>query len=86
MPQLTETELIALTGAKRPSAQKRVLDRHKIRYIERIDGAIVTTWEAVNAVLTPAQAHQEEQPNFDWLKHGTASQKKRPALAAVRAP
>ena len=66
---LTEPEMVQLTGARRSHKQAEVLRRHGIRFIERRDGAIATTWEAVNAVLAPqAAAPTRKGPDFSVLE------------------
>lgn len=67
---LTPEDLEELTGAKRPSKQRRALDQAGIRYVIRIDGAPSTTWDAVNAALAGQRPRSDnaEEPNLEFLR------------------
>lgn len=63
-PQLiTENELQDITGAKMAYKQREVLEKYGIFYIERLDGAIRTTWHHVNNPLNRPKIDTEEP---DW--------------------
>jgi len=52
---LTAEELQRLTGATRYSAQRRELDRRKIRYLTARSGEPLVRWSALDASGKPAQ-------------------------------
>lgn len=64
-PLLSPDDLAELTGLTQPAAQRRWLDRHRIAYTLRADGAPRTTWGAVEAALGVREAGAE--PNLAGL-------------------
>lgn len=64
---LTKEELEALTGRDRPSAQKRILDKHGIFWIERGDGTLAVTLHAVHHPSGQTGQDDVEQ-QLDWSK------------------
>lgn len=61
---LTKEDLVELTGASQSARQAKVLERHGIYYIKRLDGTITTTWEHVNKPYAGNIAPDNE-PDFD---------------------
>jgi len=71
---LSSTELRELTGASIRRLQRRVLDKSGIRYIERADGSLVTTWEAVNSVLCGQEAENDVTVELGWMQNLDSAQ------------
>lgn len=66
---LTCEELFQLTGTRRVSAQKRVLNRAGIAYIEQVGGSIATTWHYVHrAPYAPSIVAEDDGFHLDALK------------------
>ena len=63
MPILTRQEMIDLTGADTPIKQRNVLKKHKIQWIDKADGSVVTTLEAVNHTLIGVI---DDDENYNW--------------------
>jgi hypothetical protein len=61
---LTYDDLCQVTGAKRPSKQKEVLEASGVSYIVRLDGRISVTWYSVNHAHTQGMATQDSD-GFD---------------------
>jgi hypothetical protein len=64
---LTEIEIIDLTGAIRPSAQKSVLDKNGIYYIVRKDKTLRVTWHHIHHPYIHNN-NKSDEPNFDALQ------------------
>lgn len=69
-PLLSDQDLARLTGYERCAEQKRWLQRHGIKYLERKDGTISTTWGMVEAGMIDNTEALE--PNFGALHGKTA--------------
>jgi hypothetical protein len=65
---LTETEIIALTGAKQPKKQREVLNRSGIFFVDRADNGISLTWGHVNNPTATSRLQFDEQPNFGAIQ------------------
>ncbi|MFI2810183.1 DUF4224 domain-containing protein [Microbulbifer sp. JSM ZJ756] len=67
---VTKAELVRLTGANTPEAQKQVLDANRIPYVRRRDGQLSLTWDMVNQAAlarinsTPAANGANLPPGF----------------------
>lgn len=70
-PLVGPEQLKELTGYERPGDQKRWLDRHGIKYAERRDGTLSTTWGLVEAGLIDSGVSME--PDFGALNDGQAA-------------
>lgn len=63
---LTVEELIALTGRRRPSAQRRALRYMAIDHKQRPDGSLVVLRTALDLISRRAQTEsQRTQPNWN---------------------
>lgn len=67
-PLLTPEDLADLTGYSRPAEQRRWLTQHSIRYADRRDGSIATTWGLVEAGMMGQAATATTEPNFKVLR------------------
>lgn len=61
---LSDADLYDLTGYKYPAKQKAILNKNGIKFIERKDGKIRTTWGCVEQ----ANAAAINDPEPDWEK------------------
>lgn len=55
---LSYSELCDVTGAKRHSKQRQVLERSGIRFITRLDGSLAVTWDALNTPTSSPSSYQ----------------------------
>lgn len=70
MATLTADEIYNLTKRRRYSAQCKALERSGIRFVRRIDGFPLTTWESVNAAILGERA-APVSINLDWMHPST---------------
>ena len=68
MSILTGTELFKLTKLKQPKAQARCLAKLGIRALERGDGSLAVTEQAVTQAMLSSNAKTAKEPNFGAIK------------------
>jgi Domain of unknown function (DUF4224) len=61
---LSYDDLCQVTGAKRPSKQKQVLEASGVSYIVRLDGRVSVTWYSVNHAHSQGMITQDSN-GFD---------------------
>lgn len=67
---LTKGELLDLTGTPQIEKQREVLARFGIKPIDRPDGTLGVTWEAVNARMLGESTATERAPQVRKLDMG----------------
>ena len=61
---LSYSELCQVTGAKRHSKQRQVLETSGVCFIVRLDGSLSVTWTAINSANNHPQTTQSDD-GFD---------------------
>ncbi|MEN8820500.1 MAG: DUF4224 domain-containing protein [Abyssibacter sp.] len=63
--QLTEDDLVNVTGYDQPKRQRDWLNRNGVGYLIRADGRPITTWGALDQAMS---GHRDESPRFSAVR------------------
>ncbi len=63
--QLTEDDLVSVTGYEHAKRQRDWLQRNGVGYLVRADGHPITTWGALDAAMS---GHREAEPQFSAVR------------------